>query len=422
MEIFFSALGVSISFLLFLSVLILQYINRKEAIDQSNEIEELLKKTESDSWKKWKLSAGWDMVMDRFDRLISPPLDNLRRFSNAALVIGIGGTMGIFFAEAIILLFAIDYSSLSIPSEIIPGMIVSGVIALLSSLLGIGFHLNISLKVLGGAQESIISEEKKIDDQFDEEREGDSADEIIKRLNDWLEGQTPDFANFTEIVERLLKEQISLNSSMDEVVEQMRNAILEQKNSAKEIEHHVEKLTRQVETFLLAAKSYIGKLSDLFEEHQDTLSKEIIQNQNDVRDWLKHEIDKVIREIYESLGTTISESIVHPLERMGKQLNATTNEMPLAAREFGSTLHKLAEKLEYISATLEKFPDNIDKAVSSTISGKWSSIYDEMKGFNTTFKSTAENTHEKLAGIVEDLVILIKKLIREVEISKPKKQ
>ena len=113
-------MGTFVSVILSVAVLLFilrqQYRNRIRATEKSEEIDQLLEKV-----KGWSLDAGRDTVMDRFDRLVSPPLDDVRRFSNAALIIGIGGTMGIFFIEALILYLypSVVEASSSLPRGII---------------------------------------------------------------------------------------------------------------------------------------------------------------------------------------------------------------------------------------------------------------------------------------------------------------
>ena len=89
---------------------------------------------------------GWGTAMDRFDRSVEPQLDDIRRFSNAALVIGIGGTMGLFFLGSLSLgssLISGDEPSEGLKLTVFVGLI----LALFASIIGVVNHLVISSKI-----------------------------------------------------------------------------------------------------------------------------------------------------------------------------------------------------------------------------------------------------------------------------------
>ena len=209
----FSFVGISLAVLV--CVLLIQYSNRNEALKRLRDIDSLI----ANNGKSWLGDAevGDSTVMDRFDRSVAPPLDDIRRFSNAALVTGIGGTMAIFLIEAVIFLIVrpeIEIDPLSpLPSEVI-GMIISGAIALLSSLIGVLLHLWISLKILDRAQRSVT------------EKEEDLVNMLKKSPGD-INGikESSDIDDFRKILEGFLKRQGSLNSSMEEAINTISSSI-----------------------------------------------------------------------------------------------------------------------------------------------------------------------------------------------------
>lgn len=99
--------------------------------------------------KKFDLQAiiVSDVIVSQFDRMVELPLEKIRSFSNSALVIGIGGTMGLFSLEAILL----GLSSIFLDGmEMLPwkAILVGLLLALLSSLMGVIYHLRITKMAL----------------------------------------------------------------------------------------------------------------------------------------------------------------------------------------------------------------------------------------------------------------------------------
>ena len=84
---------------------------------------------------------------DRLDRLMDPELEKIRQFAGAALATGIGGTMFMFAVDLFFLdppLFSLGADSEQLANRVLP--------AIISSVLGIGFHLYLVLIVLQSAQ------------------------------------------------------------------------------------------------------------------------------------------------------------------------------------------------------------------------------------------------------------------------------
>ena len=470
-------MGTFISVILSVAVLLFilrqQYRNRKRATEKSEEIDQLLKGVEVEDWCQ---NAGRDKVMDRFDRLVFPPLDDVRRFSNAALIIGIGGTMGIFFIEALILYL---YPSVVETSSSLPrGIIISGAIALFSSLLGVGFHLYISLEILDRAQKSIGSKERDIEKEIEKR----SRAKTENAIEDLKEQPASSIDAFVKVIESLLEGQRSLDSSIKKAVQQQSESAAAMKETVEQLAGNLGALPENIrialdssKVFKKVAKSYIGKLSDLFIDHRGRLNETIVKNQDELKkvlvrqlvnqsdaitqriyeplqekinenivvplDKLRQQLnattnelnvttnkmphavqefvlvlqESVIQKIYEPLEETIRENIVAPLDRMREQLDLTTDEMPHVVREarkLDSELQKSSEALKNISKELEVLPSVINKAASEATFETLKPVSDQMKNFN----GTVEDTHKKLVEAIEGLVNLIKKLCQEIEI------
>ena len=188
----------------------------------------------------------------------------------------------------------------------------------------------------------------------------------------------------------------------------------------KELPEAILKSFRVNEIFERVAKTYIEELFEIFKEHRGKLNETIIKNQEEVKHWLANQIHTIMEEVIKDIHKTMEKSIIEPLDKMREQLNATTHEIPNAARDFALELQKSAETLSKVSERLEKFPDSINEAVKSTVSETMGPISDELKAQMGDFSKTVEDTHIKLSGTIESLVKLIKDLIREIEIQEKK--
>ncbi len=515
METLFFFAGISL--LVFLSVLLLQRRNWSKAFRQSERISEILES----NWSEDAERLG-NTVTDRFDRLVAPPLDDIRRFSNAALVTGIGGTMLIFFIEAIVFLLARPEIE-SLPSPEVVGMIISGAIALLSSLLGVVVHLLISLTILGEAQDRVTQAEGG----------------IVEALTKHLPPPPPD-PDFVRALERFFERQDTLNSliqdAMEFMISSVGGAIEKQQTSVENMERNIEELTGELkklpgeiieslkvnEAFNEVADSYIvsvrkftatlntgdsrgilphsvmygaiqmlvryerfgeilhedcvfmdavrgfhapirqrasifvrkntrkylqkplmrslngiywrysefsdrhyieklsNRMSNLFEAFLKELKDTIIQNQEEVKNWLYNQVHPEMSKIFEDLEKTVDKTIKVPLEDMSDALNNTAHEMPKAkeaAKNFVLQLKASEEILESIAGKLEKFPDSIDETVSRTTSQTLKPLVDQTEKFN----EYVQRAHKKSSDTIEGLVNLIKKLIEEIEFVESKK-
>ncbi len=105
----------------------------------------------------------WAATFDRFDRITEHPLDEIRRSANAALVTGVGGTMGLFIIDLFFhFVFFPSGEKLLVDDELRPSVLIGALLALLSSLIGVLFHLNIVLRWLSRAQTSAANKVKEL--------------------------------------------------------------------------------------------------------------------------------------------------------------------------------------------------------------------------------------------------------------------
>jgi len=485
---FLLALGVLIY------VIIRQYRNYRQSESASREIDDLLNELSVHSENKSSHHSGWKTELEKLDRFVAPHLDDIRRFSNAALVTGIGGTMGIFFIEALFLAWS-GVDNLEITT------IVQGAVpALLSSLSGIFFHLFILSRHLSEAQENVVDMEKNILDQenlsstegptvnvnigdavqsifqeiadtqkgvaestlemkglLEENRETsiiqrNSAQEIqngVKIVIEQLKSLPDDLRNSLEVneIQSLLNEQqkdvltilsdfkgataqiVASQEKFTEISGELLDTIQQNlaghQQLALEIHGNVQVLTEQMkslpddirssleisEFFDRAAREHIHELHKIFQEHQNEMKNEIINNQVEVQRWLSTQIRAIVEKVFDDLQATINNTVVDPLNTMSKKLNAATNEMPTAANKFGTDLIKSADTLSAIPMELEKVSEGINEVVRETAESALQPLSDEMKDF----VGTVQDTHQRLENTIHGLVNLIKKLIMGIE-------
>jgi len=223
MNVFFIILTIVILIL----VIRFQYKNYVSSNKASREIDDLINKPSERS--------DWKTELERLDRVVAPRLDDIRRFSNAALVTGIGGTMAIFFIEVLyVLLLGTEVSELGIKA------IVQGALpALISSLSGIFVHLLILSLHLPEAQKLIVNKELKLLDEvapksFDGPTVnvdiGDTVEKIFQEIADTQKG----VAESTQKMIEILKENKAIS--------------MIQRNSASEVQNGVQALIEQLKS------------------------------------------------------------------------------------------------------------------------------------------------------------------------------
>ena len=345
-------------------------------------------------------------------------------------------------------------------------------------MLGVGFHLYISLEILDRAQKSIASKESYLEDEIEQSPR-------IKTKNDLERLEKQPASNidaFVKVIESLLEGQRSLDSSIKEAVQQQSKSAMAMKETVEELAENLGALPENIrialdssKVFEKVARSYIGELFDLFKNHRGRLNETIVKNQDELKKvlvrQLENQSDAITQRIYEPLQEKINENIVVPLDKLRQQLNATTNElnvttnkMPHAVQEFvlvlqESVTQKIYEPLEEtirenIVAPLDRMCEQLDlttdemphvvrearkldselqkssealKNISKELEVLPSVInkaaseatFETLKPVSDqmkNFNSTVEDTHKKLVEAIEGLVNLIKKLCQEIEI------
>ncbi len=214
-----------------------------------------------------------DIVIDQFDRMVELPLEKIRSFSNAALVAGIGGTMGIFLLEAISTGLWVGYSR-DISSVWFGAIILGLLLALLSSLIGVFNHLHITSSILSTAHDQISKKEAELLDAQAQEKvpeselskqleelteawnEADALD-LFEMIPEFLQGQTAvmndmqrRFGEQQAIVWDALENQKDVTQKIDEVLIELKNYSREQQGSVAKIQADQQNLLERVDDSL----------------------------------------------------------------------------------------------------------------------------------------------------------------------------
>ena len=406
-----SILTLGIPVVAFLLVLGFQRKNWSQARDVSEKIREILK----NDINGLSSSADWVMVIDHFDRLLEVPLDAIRRLANAALVTGIGGTMGIFLIK-VILIPQYNFEPPEIPLEMMVGI----GIALLSSLIGVVLHLHI-VSELGKAQDSVSDKEKELFSSF-----------IIS------EGPSIDARDLQDIKGTMQK----VKTSQDEFLRKTQTLFNDQSQIAKEMAENVDQLTKELkglpegivraidmsDKFEKQVRAHIQNLYDIFEKHKDFLTQKIVSNQDEMKRLSVAHLETALKEVVEIVQRPIEGKIVVPLEKVSKQLNRTSEEMDKAitglepllkkmpdaaskfCREIERTSNTFNNASQDLMTTVTEIHETVDKATSKTLQP----ISDDMK----EFMGTVRETHGKLEAVVRGLVKLIEDLLHGIKVTK----
>ena len=261
-----------------------QYRNWQKSKKSLANIDAILNK------KKLFTRLDWKANLEILDRHVAPSLDDIRRFSNAALVTGIGGTMGIFFSEALYLM-DIGVSDLEI-KKILQGAIP----ALLSSLAGIFFHLLILSKHLADAQERLVKVEMELLDAEDlPQHDGPVVNiDVSSAVN--------------KIFQEIADTQKGVSESAQEIkglLQEHKETSLIQRDSAKEIQEGIQSFVDQLKSFPDDLKNSlkVTEFQRLLKEQQDNVS--IILS--DVKESTKQLVE--FQEDFSLLGDKFLESI-----------------------------------------------------------------------------------------------------------------
>ena len=468
-------LSIGIPSIVFLIVVIFQIYFLRISLSTSIKISNILT---GDTLNHSQLPADRATLIDHFDRLVEPPLDELRHLSNATLVTGIAGTMGIFLVK-ILLMLNYDFESSEIP---LGGLIVGVAIGLCSSLLGLVFHLYIVRALLARAQSKVSDKEKDIIEREgfignpysdDKEMTPDMEESGIKFLDGALiflkEQRTT-----TSKLDQLLKSQQAIHQKMsnfmDSLNEQSRTSqktitdlegaiqgmnthqtkILQDSqelfsdlsHSSKEINENVDQLTMDLKALPTAitraldmsdefekqAGRHINELHNMFNEHQGFLYKEIVQNQKQVKSQQIAHLEAALKKVLAIVKGPIESEIRDPLEKVSQQLYNTSQAMKNVSEQFNTdlkqSLEKMPEAATEFSSSVQKSSDTFSEisvelqasieTIHEIVDDSTTRAFEPLLGDMKDFMNTIRDTHERLSEVVQGLVQLIDDLVQGI--------
>lgn len=410
-----------------------------------------------------------DIRLNQFEREIELPLDEIRSFSNAALVTGIGGTMALFFLETIpigsYVWSTADSGNIRLPPW--PSIFLGLILALLSSLIGVIIHLRTASKVLATAYKEVSNYEVKFLDAQASAQEKAPETELSKQLEELTEAwSNADAVDLIEIIPQFLEGQTMVMQKMHDRSKEEQNTTLEalqsqkaftqkidglltglneeqraqreivtiiqecQRNQLEAVSAYLERLvyereslTREIERlpeniknsldvkaineiFGKGALTYVERVGSLFQETIGALKSDIVDHQMRLNKRLTEENDRIVGFFYD-LQCQIVNEVVHPLRKVADQLSEVTGRMP----KFGDDLLQSVEAISAIPEKLEEVGKDINDVVSSTATEVFAPVSEEMK----RYIYTVNETHKRLEKIIQGLVKLIRDMIQEIE-------
>lgn len=407
------------------------------------------------------------MIINQFDRMVELPLEKIRSFSNGALVAGIGGTMGLFLLEASSIGSSLIFQGMEMP-PLWTVFLVLG-LALLSSLMGVIYHLMITSRILSAAHDKVSKKETEfleaqVQDQIPETRLSERLKELTEAWNEaeagdlfqmipqFLQGQTSVMQemevrfekqlkttqevlqgqkDFTQKINEVLAEsnnhsraqqesvakiQETHQNLLGEVSDSLEKLIGERKSLTAEIESLPENIRNSIdvdrieEIFGRQAQNYVLRLGDAFQKEIFQLKESLEKNQINQSRALAEENRKMVK-FFNDFQIEIRERIVNPLREVAVQLDETTDIMPKAAQQFGDELRESAQVLSGIPKKLEEAGTSINEVVGSTTLEALTPLSDKM----IRYIETVQHTHENLEKIIQNLVHLIRNMVKEME-------
>lgn len=434
--------------------------NSRDALEEVDRIVEL---------KKFDLHiiTASDVIINQFDRMVELPLEKIRSFSNGALVAGIGGTMGLFLLEASSIGSSLIFQGMEMP-PLWTVFLVLG-LALLSSLMGVIYHLRITSRILSAAHDKVSKKETEfleaqVQDQIPETRLSERLKELTEAWNEaeagdlfqmipqFLQGQTSvmqemevRFEKQLKTTQEVLQGQKDFTQKIDEVLAESNNhsraqqesvakiqethqnllgavsdslekLIGERKSLTAEIESLPENIRNSIdvdrieEIFGRQAQNYVLRLGDAFQKEIFQLKESLEKNQINQSRALAEENRKMVK-FFNDFQIEIRERIVNPLREVAVQLDETTDIMPKAAQQFGDELRESAQVLSGIPKKLEEAGTSINEVVGSTTLEALTPLSDKM----IRYIETVQHTHENLEKIIQNLVHLIRNMVKEME-------
>jgi len=445
-------------------VIQLQRKNRRQALSALNEIHQILIQP------TFNTTDVSQILFDQLDRNTELPLDNIRSFANTALVTGIGGTMGLFAIESLSIGIPI-ISSWGEGMQLTPWntftIFVGLILALLSSLIGVIFHLRISSKIFSEAHKAVSEKETDLlniqASVVQEAPENELSAQLEELTKAWNEADTSDLV---EMIPQFLEGQMKVMLQMQDRFEKEQGAALKaiqsQENLTLKIDgifseiNNTFEAQREISTKILEGiNSQLSTVSGFLEkliQERESLTEEIrslpenIKNSLDVETMttqfsatLSKKIDEMGREFANTITTLQSEignhqrrlstkiasanaemqkffndlkdnlvdDVVQPFGKVSEQLEKTTDAMP----KFGDDLHASAEAITGIPEKLQQTGDNITDVVRSTATEVLNPVATQMN----QYIQTVNQTHHRLEEIIHGLVKLIRDMVEEIE-------
>ncbi len=369
-----------------------------------------------------------DVVIDQFDRMVELPLEKIRSFSNAALVAGIGGTMGIFLLEAISTGLWVGYSR-DISSVWFGAIILGLILALLSSLIGVFNHLHITSSILSTAHDQISKKEaelldaqaqekvpeselsKQLEELTEAWKDADAAD-VLEMIPEFLQGQTAVMndmqrrfgeqqVNVWNLLERqrdvtqkigevlaelnkhsrtqqesVVKIQTDQQNLLEGVDDSLKKLINERESLTEEIESLPENIKKSIdadkigEIFGRRAMNYVEGLEDAFKKAVFQFEKSLDGNQKDLINGIIIQNHRVIKPLSEFTG-----EVKNSLDHLFNKLVSENQRIMEAFSEFTDSLensqaaqiNKLISENQRIIDSLSEFTDSLEDSQADQI-------------------------------------------------------
>ncbi len=377
----------------FIVAIYFQAIQWRQSVGESKKIDEII--------NSFFVDANLGSVMlDHFDRLVAPPLDNIRRHSNSALVIGIAGTMGIFLIE--IIFFSNNQDILEFGLSLV---FEGTILALISSLIGMICHLLILSSVSSSAQRKVVEKEKEILDRLNIGKQyQDSAEvftspiisgeyssavqseikviyESIARAVGGMKDSQTDFKEFlNETIQHSNGERDSMKEiqkSMNQAVEGMKDSQTDFKEFLNETIQHSNGERDSMKEIQKSMNQAVGGMKDSQTDFKEFLN-ETIQHSNGERDSMK-EIQKSMNQAVEGMKDSqtdfkefLNETIQHSngerdsMKEIQKSMNQAVGGMKDSQTEQQKSSETIENNVKSLTQELVSLPSELRTSLEAS--------------------------------------------------------
>ncbi len=372
-----------------------------------------------------------DVVIDQFDRMVELPLEKIRSFSNAALVAGIGGTMGIFLLEAISTGLWVGYSR-DISSVWFGAIILGLLLALLSSLIGVLNHLYITSSILSTAHDQISKKEAELLDAQAQEKvpeselskqleelteawnEADALD-LFEMIPEFLQGQTAvmndmqrRFGEQQAIVWDALENQKDVTQKIDEVLIELKNYSKEQQGSVAKIQTDQQNLLERVDDSLRRLinerKSLTTEIERLPGKIQKSINAEKIDEifGREARNYVSG-LDRAFQEAISQFGKSLESKQEHLINRIVTENQTVIKSLSEFIRSLESSQDRrfgsLVSENQRIIDSLSEFTDSLKNSQAIQINKLISENQKIVDSFGELHDKMEEHIVNPLGGI-----------------------